>query len=326
MRYLIYTILCFSIFSSSCSNEFDLIEDPKEIPVVYSILDPESSIHVVRLERSFASQTIAATELAKDPNAFYYKNAVVKMTRTGRLGTKTFTLKEVDGNTVGLPRQQGFFTTTPNKLYTISSSEMPLEPGDKVKLEITTGEGSTVTGETTLINKVNSINPRSTGVIGFSNSVQDIFRWNVPESFGGKTHSVNMDFNYTEVEGGKETKKVLPITLSTNTDKESFILNKGEFYTILSNSLSKSSNIKRFYTNIDYYIYSGDKNFADYINVSSANTGITGSGEIPTYSNLSKGLGLFGSKATLALKGLDLSAASKTLLKESELTKALNFQ
>jgi hypothetical protein len=314
------------IFSIGCSNDFDLIEDQVEIPVVYCMLDADAQTQVLRLEKAFASKEIAAQELAKDPNAFYYNNAVVKMTRTGRLGTKTFTLKEVDGNTVGLPRQDGFFTKTPNKLYTIASSDMPLEPGDKVKLEITTGEGSTITGETTLINKVNSTNPRQTSAISFSSTTNDIFRWTVPESFGGKTHSLALDFNFTEVENGKETKKTFPIKLSSNTDKESFTLNKNEFYTILGNGLTKSNTIKRFFNNIDYYIYSGDKNLSDYLRVSTANTGITGSGETPTYSNLSKGLGLFGSRATLALKGLDLSANSKTLLKESEFTKALNFQ
>jgi hypothetical protein len=323
---LFFILLSIFIGQQSCSNEFDLIEDQREIPVVYCMLDAESTTHVLRLEKAFASQDIAAQELAKDPNAFYYKSAVVKMIRTGRLGTKTFTLKEVDGNTAGLPRQDGFFTKTPNKLYTLAASEMALEAGDKVRLEITTGEGSTITGETTMINKVNSTNPRQTGTISFSNTANDILRWTVPESFGGKTHSIALDFNYTEVEGGKETKKTFPMKLSTNTEKESVTLSKGEFYTILGNGLTKSTTIKRFFTNIDYYIYSGDKNLFDFLRVSTANTGITGSGETPTYSNLSKGLGLFGSRATMSLKGLDLAAGSKTLLKESELTKALNFQ
>jgi hypothetical protein len=323
-----FLLACVALFTlTNCSNDFEVIEEQKEIPVVYCLLDPDQPVQILRLEKAFASQTVSANELAKNSESFYYKNAVVKMIRTSKSGTKTFTLKEVNGATINLPRVEGgFFATNPNKVYTINTSEMALEPGDVVKLEISTGEGSTITSQTTIIAKVNSSFPRVNLPISFSDMQNDIFRWNNLSAFAGVSHTVALDFNYTETEGGNAAKKTIRWNIASNVDQESVIIGKGSFYSILAGNMQKSNNIKRFYSSIDYYIYSADKNLNDFLKVATANTGITGSGEVPTYSNLSKGLGVFASRAVLALKGLDLSVSSKNILKENVLTKDLNFQ
>ena len=48
---------------------------------------------------------------------------------------------------------------------------------------------------------------------------------------------------------------------------------------------------------------------ASFLSIGQANTGITGSGELPTYTNLSRGLGIFGSKAQTIILGLGLALA-----------------
>ncbi len=325
-RYFSYILLSMSIFLAACSNEFDLTEDKKEIPVVYCLLDYEAPDQYLRLEKAFASENISAIDLAKNPDSVYYKNAVVKFTRVSKGVRKEFTLQKVDGNTEGYPRKDGLFATSPNVLYKVSSALMPLEPGDVVELSVTTGEGSTVTGQTKIISKVNSSAPSSNGKINFTTNLKDNLKWNKNDITGGALHTLDLYFNYTEVENGKETKKKLYWPIAKNVDKENFLLEPNAFYSYLASNIEKRAGVIRYFEGIDYYIYSGDENLAKFLLVGQANTGITGSGEIPTYTNLSNGLGLLGSKAVVTLIGLDLGPQSREIIKTDPLTKDLNFQ
>jgi hypothetical protein len=324
LQYIIF--LSILIFTSSCSNEFDLIEDKKEIPVVYCLLDYKADNQYVRLERAFASPTTSALIIAKDPDSLYYKNADVRLVRTHKGLQKEFILKEVDGNQDGYPRKDGVFATSPNKLYKISSTEMKLEPGDIVDLKINIGEGDLVTSKTSVIMEVAPSNPNPNGKVVFSNTQKDVLKWNSFEGIGGKLHSLDLYFNYTEVVNGIEFRKSLYWPIAKNVEKETFILGPGEFYTFLATNIVKDEKIKRYFEGIDFSISSGDENLAQFLLIAAANTGITGSGEIPTYSNLNRGLGIFGSKAIFSAYGLDLANPTRALLKESELTKGLNFQ
>ena len=63
IRFL-FILLAFMAGFSSCSNEFELIEEKIETPIVYSLLDYEAPYQYVRLERAFASPNQSAVELA----------------------------------------------------------------------------------------------------------------------------------------------------------------------------------------------------------------------------------------------------------------------
>lgn len=319
-------LLAAFIFTSSCSNDFDLIEAKKEIPVVYCLLDYKADAQYVRLERAFASPTTSALILAKNPDSLYYKNAIVSLIRTSKGVKKEFILNEVDGNQDGYPREDGIFATSPNKLYKISSAEMPLLPGDIVELKINIGEGDAVTSSTSIIKEVAPISPSLGGKVSFSDTQKDILKWNSFDEVGGSLHTLEMYFNYIEVVNGVESKKSLRWPIAKNVDKESYTLAPGEFYTFLSANIPVDDKIVRYFEGIDYNIYSGDKNLAQFLLIGEANTGITGSGEIPTYSNLSRGLGIFGSKVSFNAKGMDLAVATRDLLTDGKLTKSLNFK
>jgi hypothetical protein len=326
MKFSLYVTFFAVLFSfSSCSNEFDLVEEKRDIPVVYCLLDYEAPIQFLRLEKAFVSPTTAATVLAKSPDSLYYKNAVVKMIRTSKGVKNEFILKEVDGAQEGYPRKDGVFATAPNKLYKISSSEMVLTPGDIVELKIETGEGPTITSTTNIISKVIPSKPGS-GQVSFTELKNDNLTWNTNNTTGGILHTIDLYFRYTEVLNGTETKKTAYWPIVKNAENENHLLAPGEFLTFLSANIEKNSSAKRYFEGIDYFIFSGDQNLAKFLLVAQANNGITGSGEVPTFSNLNRGLGIFGSKAVASIYGLDLSPSTRDIIKESVLTKGLNFQ
>ena len=314
------------LFTWSCSNDFDLIDEKTETPVLYCLLDYTADNQYVRLERSFVSPSIAADILAKNPDSLYYKNAVVTFRKTSKGVTTSHLLKEVDGADEGYPRKDGVFATSPNKLYKITSGEMPLLPGDVVEIEANIGEGQPIKSTITVIQKANSNIPNPAKPLDFSPTIPYVFKWNHIGGNKGVIFSINMVFNYTEVQAGNVIQKSLVWPIAKNIEKEQFALTPGEFYTFLGNNLSKDQDIKRYLDGIDYYIHSGDINLFNYLSVGLANTGITSSGEIPQYTNLSRGFGLFGSKAVLELKGLGINATTFDALKSNNLTKDLNFQ
>ncbi|MBK8699405.1 MAG: DUF4249 family protein [Saprospiraceae bacterium] len=327
MSFKPYFILFLALFGAmSCSNEFDLIEDKIETPIVYSLLDYEAPYQYVRLERAFASPDKSALELAKNPDSLYYKNAVVSLIVVRNGGEQTFNLEEVDGNDLGYPREDGVFATAPNKLYRINSALMNLVPGLKVKLRIDLGDGTPVTAETTIIIKPVSSFPRSGTPVAFSPTLPDVFRWNHIGEFGGSVFNLQATMHYTEVIGGNATEKTLTWPIAKNLDKVTFTTGPGEFYNFIGSNIEKNTTVTRFFDGLDYSIISGDVNLYNFLLVGQANTGITGSGELPTYTNLSRGLGIFGSKAVLKLEGLGLAPPTINELKNNKLTKDLNFQ
>lgn len=314
------------MLSYSCDNTLDLVEEKIETPVVYSMLNYEDEYQYVRLERAFASANESALVLAKNPDSLYYPNAEVKLTRVRNGVSLEKTLEKVDGNVIGYPREDGVFATAPNVLYRIKTSELLLAPLDIVKLTIDINEGELIKAETKIIEKSSPSAPISGSPVSFATNQAYTLRWNAAEGKGGVLHSPKIIIHITEEINGGLQEKALEWPIVINTDKESYKLEAGAFYTFLANNLIKDTKIKRYFNNLDFYISSGDENYANYILVSQANTGITSSGEIPTFSNLSKGYGLFGSKATTSLLGLGISVSTLENLRTSALTKDLNFQ
>lgn len=312
--------------SYSCDNTLDLVEEKIETPVVYSMLNYEDEYQYVRLERAFASSNESALVLAKNPDSLYYTNAVVKLTRVRNGVSLEKTLEKVDGNVIGYPREDGVFATTPNILYRIKTSELLLAPLDIVKLTIDINEGELITSETKIIEKVSPGTPNAGSPVSFPTNQPYTLKWNASEGKGGVLHSAKIIMHITEEVNGETIEKNLEWPIVVNTDKEVFKLEVGAFYTFLANNLVKDNKIKRYFNSLDFYLVSGNDNYAKYILVSQANTGITSSGEIPTFTNLSRGYGLFGSKASTILLGLGLNVSTLENLRTSELTKDLNFQ
>ena len=76
----------------------------------------------------------------------------------------------------------------------------------------------------------------------------------------------------------------------------------------------------------EFELVSGNSDVADYIRVGQANLGITSSGEIPTFTNVNGGLGIFGSRSVDKRVGIPFRQSTLDSLVGSVITKDLNFQ
>ena len=328
----LFALLLGVFLFSACDQEIDLTADWQNIPIVYGLLNKADTAHYIRVEKAFQDQNGSAFLAALEPDSLYYSNATVRLLNltTG----KTAFLQKVDGTAEGYPRDAGEFAQFPNYLYKVHSISFPIEGGDEVRFILDRGEGlPDVTAECTVIDDVipqGGLAPGSK--VDFPSNRDASFRWragdearifdlalriNYEEKLAGdpQVHSYQLEWNM--IKGVKRTDASPTITAKV------YGLN---FYNFLAEHIEARPDATRLLTTLELVIKGGGEAVEQYISIALANTGITSAQEIPTYSNLSEGRGIFTSIAETVVPDLLLTPDSDNFLLTSEITKDLNFQ
>ncbi|HEX5626239.1 MAG TPA: hypothetical protein VFX48_09500, partial [Saprospiraceae bacterium] len=141
IRYSIFAgFLGSLLILSSCSEDFQLTEPYKDIPVVYGIIKRTDTAQYIRVQKAFVDENLAASQIAKNPDSLYYTNPEVKLINATT--KKEYTLFRVDGNLEGYPREAGPFATAPNYLYKILTKDLSISGGDQLVLSIDRKNGT----------------------------------------------------------------------------------------------------------------------------------------------------------------------------------------
>ncbi|MCB9309289.1 MAG: DUF4249 family protein [Lewinellaceae bacterium] len=340
MKYLSgFVLLCGLIFSiQSCSNDFELSEDASDLAIVYGFINPTDSAQYIRVERAFIDKNTSAYVLAKDANQLYFSDILVQL-QVGENGT-LHELKRVDGNLEGYPRSSGVFADAPNYLYKIKTSALGLTPNtkQKVTLSVKKVDGTTLTSATTttlLPLTTKDVDPPMSGSL-LSLPYTSIFKvvWypldNLPIS------DVKLILEVSEKSGSITAKKYLNWKIGSNiTDSNG--VGSGlsytastlgrSFYEFMRSNLEVDPTITRSLTGVTLEILSGDEDIRKYIQIGLANQGITSSGEIPTYTNLSNGaLGIFSTVTKYSNSNYAFAKPTLDSLARGIYTKDLNFK
>ena len=332
MKKIFFAILTVPFFFQACSNDFEVAAPWKDIPIIYGLLNVNDTAHYIRVEKAFLDPNADAFEIAQIPDSLYYENALVQLEKinTGEL----FTLQKVDGTLEGYPRKSGVFANAPNWLYKIDSLTLDLKEGDQIKILVDRGNGlPIVTAEALILGKGIQRTPSSSNpVFAFDYNLPTKLSWS--SSPNARIFDVTLFIKYTEYPIGQPDlfeHKVIEWDWgqgirfpSVNTQ---YTLEKQgvEFYQVLANNIPVNEDMKRIFEGIDIRIIQGGEALEKYINVALANTGITGSQELPTYTNLSEGLGVFSSINYLVTEGALLTSTSRDSLRNGVFTKKLNF-
>lgn len=324
VKHLIYILVVGTILISSCDNDLDLISDKKDIPVVYGLLTPFDTAQYFRIERAFIDPSTSALEIAQRPDSLYYPNITVKLTS----GNNEYLFSRVDGNLEGYPREDGAFATAPNILYKALTSDLNLVQGELYNLEINRGDDLTlVTASTSLVEAPRISRPSSSSRIDFDYVDLTKITWRAAQ--GGQIFDVRLYINMIERNqdpniADKEVALTWPA--GRNIEGEEFGINGKAFYQYLQNNLVEDVNISRIFRNVEVEVIAGGAEILEYIKVGQANLGITSSQDIPTYTNLSEGFGLFSSKGKAIVEGVQVSSGTLDSLRDGVFTKALNFR
>jgi len=329
----LFLLLVFSSFFS-CSNEFELNAPAKEIPIVYGLLSRAEPVHYVRVERAFLEEATSAFDLAQLPDQLYFEDIIVEIGEEG--SNQKVQLQRIDGASTGLTRTEGIFATTPNILYSVSASELPLQEDAIYRLsvrrqnteEILTTALTPIVSDLRLNRPIPGVNKRALRILD-DNEVTVI--WAADET--AKFFDVKMHINYEEWDPNDlntlET-KTLTWTLAKNQaaiDGANKVELPGlDFYRFLASTLPVDATRLRRLTTIDLSIDAGGEELFNYINVGQANRGITSAQVLPVYTNLSSGLGIFASRNSFLESDFVIDSATRDFLTDGDLTKDLNFR
>lgn len=307
----------------SCSNEFDVIDDFKEIPVVYGLLDSDSPYQYIRIERAFSDEKISALELASNPDTLYYKNLTV--TITNKKSGEVFTLEEVDGNTIGIPRDtNGIFATAPNLLYRIETSKLNPNFTDNFVLDAYRGDEHLLSSSTKFVKQPYIKTPSSAeadiNIVYKNFTVEYAFKDN---AFIADAY---FDVNVIDFFADQSTEfKTIRIYVTKATDKTVLRYDGVNFYTSIAAALKNQEVEFRQLVSVDLTVLTGGQSISDYIRVGQANSGITSSGETPVFSNIENGVGVFSSISKLT-NSYGLKQAALDSLRNGIYTKDLKFK
>ena len=329
----IWTILMLAgiiISSNSCDNEVVLSAEFKDIPVAYGLLSRQDSVHYIRIEKAFLDENNGnALEIAQIGDSLYYENLDVSVERfsTG----DSYSLTRINGNDEGLVKEDGIFANDPNYLYKfILPNGEELVGGEDYELQFNRGDNKPlVTASTTIVDDFNFIIPatatelniryrpfpiswrREAGAVFYD---MKMLIYILEEQEDGTFDEISLQWDIEEgiiAEGSN--------TVSYDFDGEGF-------YIFLGAELDEIDGRQRIFSSIDLIIDAGSQEIFDYINIGQANTGITSSQIIPTYSNLSEGFGIFGSRNRTVLEGFSLKSEARDSLANGIYTSGLGFE
>jgi len=322
MKYILSILLLGLLFS--CDNTFEIIEEPKDIPIVYGILSATDTAHYIRVERAFVDAEISANELAQRPDSLYYPNAIVSLIDSD--GTE-FQLDRIDATLDGFPRQEGAFAQTPNILYKIKNSDILLKEGERYTLEIDRQMESLpiVRANTVIIDESLIRSPQN--VLNFDPERFTAFTWR--EGDEAVIFDLFLDFNYRERvrnSGDPYAPKSVRWQVASDIEAVKIDVPGINFFAFLAGAIEIDDSVERIFENIDLELISGGEEIKEYIRIGEANLGITSSQDVPTYTNLSEGRGLFSSLYREVKENISLTNTSLDSLKEGSITGALNFE
>ncbi len=324
----------------SCSNEFELIDTYKDIPVVYAIVNRADTAHYFRVERVFVDAQKGAPEVSQIPDSLYYDASVEVLVYRGN-STTPIKLKRVDGNLEGYKRASGLFAQSPNILYKVKASVAQFAPNEIIKVVVRRKDGVVITEGTAqvlddLILDTPNLKKNNTLYFDSKSNFSISIRANLNQT---RLFDARLVMNIDEQDPANPT-KYLPKRLEWFLERGyspsqnlkdiqllTFRKNGLDFFRFLGDNLQANGR-KRIFKSMDIIIDGSGLDLEKYINATNANTGITGTEVLPNYTNLTKGYGLVSSKITLVGKPVYYDDKNNALdsLRYGQYTKKLNFQ
>jgi hypothetical protein len=116
-----YFIIVLVLVLSSCIKDVDITAPGQETTIVYGMLDIKNTKHFLRIQKAFLDKNQSALVMAKETDSIYYPN-ILDVKITDLANGNTYTLNRFYGDTAGILKDTGIFSSSPNILYTFDAS------------------------------------------------------------------------------------------------------------------------------------------------------------------------------------------------------------
>lgn len=335
MKKRITFLFAIAFLFHSCSTDFDLTSNWKDITIVYGLLDknPIDNYNYLRIEKAFLDPTTNALSIAKIPDSLYYDSLTVNLQefKNGVL-TNTILLERINGNSIGMTKDTGVFASTPNILY---RTNYQIDSSKHYKIIISKADNkSLVTSETDIVSDIILTKPIGTQKISFFPGSKYSLEWKSAKN--GKIYDLVFRFHYKEylssnnsfIKNDSVDWVIFRNKLSDNVNGGNtlnFSIPSNDFYAYMSSAINDNADVYRVAGKVDFLFSIGGSEFYNYYQVNLAQTGLTQGQSLPIYTNVENGLGLFSSRDYK--KYFDIELDGKTIDSLSCLSKTahLNF-
>lgn len=303
-------LVLLSLFLLGCSTDFEMYEEYKDVSIVYCIADISDDTTWVKISKAFYGPgNFPAMAQNPDSSNYPYKlDAKLIGNKNGllldpiQLDTITIQNKELTDTVIN---QNGDTTITnpfysPNQLmyYAVGN----LDENTKYTLNITKNNGDQVTSSSGLVGHFYVTEPERRIVFDIAHSGE--VRWLSAKN--GARYQFSMRFNYSEyVSGYPDTlqksvdwyTKSVPATSDIGGESMGVTYAGSEFFNAMEMLLPEIPNVQRWAENIEIKIICGSKVLVTYLDINSVgnNTLL----EVPTYTNIEGGAGIFASRHTI---------------------------
>ncbi len=334
MKKIIAILLLPLLFLGSCSTDFEINADWKDITVVYGLLNQNDSISYLKINKAFLGDGNSLIMAQIEDSSSYFNNLEVNVEEwqlnpagdPSGVPVKLLNIFSFDTTTVYEKDSGAFYY--PRQIVYKSLTYQKFNQDNLYKLQITNKiTGKQITGQTILVNNFNLKQPGpSTKYIKLKTNESHV-EWITGKN--GRRYEVMIRFHYKELPstGGLDTvyKQIDWILPSMNSAE----LTGGElmslpytpkyFYTLLQNKLPKDPSISRYVGKVDFMVSVASDEFSTFLDVVVPSSSVVQ--EKPDYTNMTNGIGIFSSRFQIK-KSLILESTSVDTLK----TLGLGFQ
>ena len=336
---LVGMVLLVSVMAG-CDNTLDVTTDWKEIPVVYGLLNPYSDYNYIRINRAYLNEEGDAISFAQTSDSIQFNDlSVILVEYEDDIEQNSVNLNRVNGDTIGLIKEEGVFSNSPNILYRTSydikgTNFMHTYRYDLVIINNESGKvyrSSTVmVGETEIFSPIRAQDPR----FNIDDDTNRFLFINYREAPQARMYDCEIRLRYKEyTKGDPDNFRIDSVgwtvfrnrlTVRLRGYEEHLTAMKSHlFYDFLNTAIEADENVQREPIDMGFYLYGGGEDLYTYIQVNQPSIGIVQ--KKPEFSNIENGLGIFSSLSVLAFDHVVIDDIMKNRLVNSPRTADLNF-
>jgi hypothetical protein len=337
MKYLnrlLFALAIPALFLVSCKNDLEVVDEYKEIPVIYGLINPNLKVNYVRLERAYLGIGNALI-MAQQPDSIYYDTNLVDLRLIairGGIEKEAYSLYP----SFEVPRNEGVFTDVNPMLYKLvmrktNGDTIKLDASAQFKLQFTNkATGKVVTSVTKIIEPLNVINYGSGTTYPKMNlASKNPYQIKVLSSKNAKFYGMIFRFNYVEFNNttnqrtAKHVDFYLDDLLSRTTSGGQeiiFFLDGKEILQYIGNHVPKDTTVTRSTTllSADFVFTAGTTDLYNYIQINKPSNTVD---YVPDFTNLSEGKGIFTCRIDTNIRGVQFTDATIDSLYNSPYTK-----
>lgn len=288
----------FPILFVSCNNDLDLIDDYKETPVIYGLLSLSDDTQYVRVQKAFLGEGNALL-MAQYSDSIYYDTAFIKINLEETVnGSITRNIPMMMDGTQ--QKDEGLFVNSPHLIYRTDS--LQLNKDARYKLIFNNAKtGKTVTGSTPIVGRV--LTPIALAFPFINLSSPNALDIKINSAANAKIYGLNVVFNYAEKKTTnpindyvyKSINYVFPEVVNNNQGIH-FYMQPSDFFSFIGSHIPLDTSLTRsaIFTSMDFVFSTGAEDFYIYYTVNQPSLSLAQN--IPDFTNLSDGKGIFSSR------------------------------